>query len=79
MKTPHPLLALVPVMVLVGLLAIVIYLFGSDSLSGGSQIALLAGSAVCVAIAMAFCKVPWKAFEESIAKTIGSEKIQVFF
>lgn len=78
MKTPHPLLALVPVMVLVGLLAIVIYLFGSDSLSGGSQIALLAGSAVCVAIAMAFCKVPWKAFEESIAKTIGSVSVTIF-
>ena len=78
MKTPHPILALVPVVVLVGLLAIVIYLFGSDSLSGGSQIALLVGSAVCVAIAMAFCKVPWKAFEESIAKTIGSVSVTIF-
>ena len=34
-------------MVLIGLLVVVITLFGSDSLSGGSQIALLMGVAVC--------------------------------
>ena len=45
---PHPLVALIPVLVLIGLLVVVIMLFGSDALSGGSQIALLLGLAVCV-------------------------------
>ena len=49
-KQPHPLVACIPMAVLIGLLVIVITLFGSDSLSGGSQIALLMGMAVCVLI-----------------------------
>ena len=58
-------------MVLIGLLAVVITLFGSDSLSGGSQIALLMGLAVCVTISMVFYKVPWKVFERQMCKTVG--------
>ncbi len=68
---PHPLVSLIPVAVLIGLLVVVITLFGSDSLTGGSQIALLFGLAVCVTIAMVFYKVPWKAFEDQMAKTLG--------
>ena len=45
-KIPHPLVAIIPVVVLIGLLVIVIMLFGSDALTGGSQIALLLGLAV---------------------------------
>ena len=70
-KLPHPLIACIPLVVLIGLLAIVITLFGSDSLSGGSQIALLLGMAVCVLISMAFYHVPWKAFEDQMTKTMG--------
>ena len=70
-RLPHPLVAMIPVVVLIGLLAIVITLFGSDSLSGGSQIALLLGLAVCVTISMAFYHVPWKTFERQMCKTIG--------
>ena len=54
---PHPLVALIPVVVLIGFLAVVISLFGSDSLSGGSQVALLMGMAVCVSISMGFYRV----------------------
>ena len=57
-RLPHPLIAAIPIVVLIGLLAIVITLFGSDSLSGGSQIALLMGLAVCVFISMVFYRVP---------------------
>ena len=71
-KTPHPLVAMIPVVVLIGLLVIVIALFGSDSLSGGSQIALLLGLAVCVTISMVFYHVPWKAFEKQMCKAIGN-------
>lgn len=70
-KQPHPLVACIPIVVLIGLLVIVITLFGSDSLSGGSQIALLMGMAVCVLISMVFYQVPWKAFEQQMTKTMG--------
>ena len=72
---PHPLVALIPILVLIALLAVVIYLFGSDSLNGGSQIALLLGTAVCVAISMAVYRQPWKVFEERMTKTIGNVAI----
>ena len=69
--TPHPLVAMIPVVVLIGLLVVVITLFGSDSLSGGSQIALLLGVAVCVTISMTVYHTPWQAFEHQMTKTIG--------
>ena len=70
-QLPHPLVAIIPIMVLIGLLAIVIVLFGSDSLAGGSQTALLMGVAVCVTISMACYHVPWKAFERQMARTMS--------
>ena len=72
---PHPLVAVIPVVVLIGFLAVVITLFGSESLSGGSQIALLMGMAVCVCISMAFYRVPWRVFEAQIKKTLGEVSI----
>ena len=74
-KTPHPLIAIVPVVVLIGFLAVVITLFGSDSLNGGSQIALLMGMAVCVCTSMAVYRVRWKTFETQIKKTLGEVSI----
>jgi NhaC family Na+:H+ antiporter len=59
------------------LLAVVISLFGSDSLNGGSQIALLVGLSVCVFISMVFYRVPWKAFEQQIAKTLGGVAVTI--
>ena len=40
-KMPSPLLSLVPILVLVALLFVTIRTFGSDALSGGSQVVLL--------------------------------------
>ena len=74
-KKPHPLIAIIPVMVLIAFLAVVISLFGSDSLSGGSQIALLMGMAVCVSLSMAIYKTPWHTFEQQIKKTLGEVSI----
>ena len=76
-SAPHPLIATIPLVVLIGLLTVVITLFGSDSLSGGSQVALLMGLAVCVFISMVFYRVPWKAFEQQMMKTIGGISITV--
>ena len=74
-KTPHPLVALIPVVVLICFLATAISLFGSDSLSGGSQVALLMGMAVCVCISMSVYRVPWRAFEVQIKKTLGEVSV----
>lgn len=76
-RLPHPLVAAVPLVVLIGLLAVVITLFGSDSLSGGSQVALLMGMAVCMFISMVFYRVPWKAFDQQIAKTFGGVAVTI--
>ena len=74
-KLPHPLVALIPVVVLIGLLVVVIMLFGSDSLTGGSQIALLMGLAVCVLISMLFYHTPWKTFEKQMTRTLGDVSV----
>lgn len=71
MKLPHPLVAILPLLVLIGFLVIVIILFGSDALNGGSQIALILGTAVCVTLSMTVYHTPWSTFEQRITKTIG--------
>ena len=68
---PRPLVAVIPVVVLIALLAVSILLFGSESLNGGSQFSLIMAMAVCVLISMLFYRVPWSAFEDQISKTMG--------
>ena len=72
---PHPLIAIIPVAMLIAFLGIAIALFGSDSLNGGSQIALLMGTAVCVSLSMAIYKVRWRTFDKQIKKTLGEVSI----
>ncbi len=69
-KIPAPVVALIPLIILVGLLAMVIPTFGSDALSGGSQVSLLVASAVCVGIAMIKYNYKWTTLEEGMAKNI---------
>lgn len=69
-KTPSPILSLIPLIVLVGLLFVTISIWGSDALSGASQIVLLFSAAVCCLIGMLFCKVAWKTFEAAIVNNI---------
>lgn len=76
-ELPHPLVAAIPLVVLIGLLAVIIALFGSDSLSGGSQVSLLMAMAVCVFISMVFYRVSWKAFEQQIEKTVGGVAVMI--
>lgn len=70
-KIPSPLLSLVPILVLVTLLFVTIRTFGSDALSGGSQIVLMTATAVCCLIAMAYCKVRWKVIELAMINNIS--------
>ena len=71
-QSPSVIISFVPIAVLVVLLYTVIRTFGSDSLAGGSQVSLLAASAVCVAIAMLCYGVKWQTLEEAISKNIYS-------
>ncbi|GAB6394584.1 MAG: Na+/H+ antiporter NhaC [Bacteroidales bacterium] len=69
-KSPSPLLSLTPILVLAGLLFLTVRLFGSDALSGGSQIVLLIATAVCSLIAVVCCKMEWKTIEAAIVGNI---------
>lgn len=64
--------SLIPFVVLVILLAIVIKVFGTGALDGGSQVALMLAAGVTVAISMIFYRIPWKDQEESIVDNIHS-------
>lgn len=68
---PRPIIALIPLLVLVALVSFTVKIFGSDSLGGGSQVALLLSSAVAVGISMILYDMPWKSFTDSLKKTIG--------
>ena len=46
-------------------------IFGSDALSGGSQVSLLTTTAVCILIGMAFYKIPWKDYELAITNNVA--------
>ena len=69
-REPTFLLSIIPVLVLVALLFATIRTFGSDALSGGNQIILLAAAAVSSLIAMLYCKMKWSDIEHSIAKNV---------
>ena len=74
-RRPHPVVALIPVVFLIAMLSFVIFVFRADSLNGGSQIALIMGTSICIAISMLFYKVKWKVFESQLSKTIGDISI----
>ncbi len=69
-KLPSLLLSLIPLVVLVTVLFFVIRIFGSDALYGGSQVALLTATGVCVFIAIVCCQVPWKRIEDAVSTNI---------
>ncbi len=69
-KKPTPLLSLIPIVVLVILLFFTIRTFGSDALSGGSQIVLLVTTGVCSLLAITICGVKWKQIEQGISNNI---------
>ncbi len=71
-EKPSWAVSLVPFVFLIAVLVVVIKVFGSDALEGGSQVALLMAAGVAVAISMIFYKVPWKEFEEGILDNIRS-------
>ena len=70
-KQPSLWLSFLPIIILVALLALTIYIFGSDSLGGGSQVSLLIATGVCILIGMGVVRKPWQDFEEAMARNIS--------
>ena len=64
-------ISLIPVLVLIALLALDVSIFGSDSILGASQVALLFAAGICIWLSMWLFKTPWKDFEEAIKSNIG--------
>ena len=70
-RTQTPLwVASIPLAVLVITLALVIKCFGTDSIMGGSQIALLFASSIAATLAIVLCGCKWKRLEEAIIDNI---------
>ena len=64
--------SLIPFVALVAMLSVVIYVFGTDALSGASQVALMLAAGLTVVISMILYRIPWKTFEEAILDNITS-------
>ena len=69
-ERPSWFVSLIPFVFLVAALALVIKVFGTAALDGASQVALIFGAAVVVAISLIFYKIPWKVFEQSILDNV---------
>ena len=76
-KLPHPLIAILPLLVLVAMIVTVMQMLPDDALSGASQIAMLVSATICVALSMFIYKTPWTVFEESIKSTIGDSTVSI--
>ncbi len=74
---PHPLVAVIPLAVLIVLIVTVIHLFPDDALSGASQVALMIATAVCVALSMGVYQTKWSIFEEKIKQTVGEAGVSI--
>ncbi len=77
MRNPHPLVAALPIAVLLSFIIFILLVMPDDALSGASQIALLVASAVCIGISMLFYKMSWDAFESVINATIGESSTSI--
>lgn len=63
--------SVIPIVVLVAILAVNISIFGSDSILGASQVALLFAAGVCIALSMWLFRTPWEHFENAIRENVA--------
>lgn len=70
-------LSLIPIVVLMAMISLIIASYGSDSINGGSQVALLVSAGICIWISMRFLKIPWKAFETQFMTNISDLAISL--
>jgi len=71
-KLPPLWLSIIPLVILVSMTAFCVYVFGEDVLNGASQIALITGAAVTVAIGVATGYMNFADFEEAVNDKIAS-------
>lgn len=69
-KLPSWRIALIPLAVLVAILFFVVRYFGTDSLTGASQTALLLATGVTIFLSVFVCKGSWRKLETAIADNI---------
>ncbi|MBR5720241.1 MAG: sodium:proton antiporter [Bacteroidales bacterium] len=69
-KNPSWVVSLIPLVFLILLLFFVIKFFGTEALSGGSQVALLLSAGLTIFISTVFYKVPWDDFENAMKSNI---------
>lgn len=67
-KLPHPLIAVLPVFLLICFVSIAVFLFGADALNGASQMALLLAAAFCLLLGKLTVNAHWHDFEKQLHK-----------
>lgn len=75
---PSAWISAIPLLTLIVLLALTVSIFGSDSLSGPSQISLIVATAVAASLAMGCCGVKWKDIEAEIENKIRSTTVSIY-
>ena len=76
-QLPHPLVAAIPLLTLISLIALIIVYVPDDALSGASQLAMVLATAVCVGISIIANKMSWERFEMAIQATVGDAAVSV--
>ena len=74
---PHPLISVIPLLVLIVLIGTVMKMLPDEALSGASQISMMIATAICVALSMAIYRTRWQLFEERIKQTIGDTSVSI--
>lgn len=76
-RKPSFILSATPIAVLVALLSATLIQYGSDALTGPSQICLLVASAVCISIAIGVYHVKWDDIEKQIQANIHDTAVSI--
>lgn len=77
-RSPSLLVSSIPLAVLTVLLAATIFVFGSDSLTGPSQISLIVATATCIMLATWRCGVSWSELEAAMAEKMRETAVSVY-
>ena len=76
-QIPHPLISIIPLLVLIVMIVTVMKMLPNDALSGASQISMLIATTICVALSMSIYHIKWQVFEDSIKATIGDTSVSI--
>ena len=65
-------IACVPLVLLLAFIAVVVSIFGNETLAGASQISLIVATAVCLGIGLLRKDTTWSDFEQTLSEKMGS-------